>query len=38
MGIIVLLAVVDTAGYVAFNLGAERAETSIVCGRVRRMP
>ena len=30
VGIIVLLAVVDTGGYVAFNLGAERAETSIV--------
>lgn len=30
LGIIVLLAIVDTAGYVAFNLGAERAETSIV--------
>ena len=30
LGIIVLLAVVDTGGYVAFNLGAERAETSIV--------
>ena len=29
-GLIVLLAVVDTGGYVAFNLGAERAETSVV--------
>ena len=30
LGIIVLLAVVDTGGFIAFNLGAERAETSIV--------
>jgi len=30
LAIIVLLAIVDTGGYVAFNLGAERAETSIV--------
>jgi len=30
LGLITLLAVVDTAGYVMFNLGAERAETSVV--------
>lgn len=29
-GLIALLAAVDTGGYVAFNIGAERAETSIV--------
>ncbi len=27
---VVLLAVLDTGGYIAFNLGAERADTSIV--------
>jgi drug/metabolite transporter (DMT)-like permease len=30
LGLIALLAAVDTGGYVAFNIGAERAETSIV--------
>jgi drug/metabolite transporter (DMT)-like permease len=30
LGLITLLAVVDTAGYAMFNLGAERAETSVV--------
>lgn len=30
LGLVAVLALVDTAGYVAFNLGAERAETSIV--------
>lgn len=30
LGLIVLLAGVDTGGYVMFNVGAERAETSIV--------
>ncbi len=30
IGLIVLLAAVDTGGYVMFNVGAERAETSIV--------
>ncbi len=29
-GLVVLLAVLDTGGYLAFNLGAERADTSIV--------
>lgn len=29
-GLVALLALVDTGGYVAFNLGAERAETSVV--------
>ena len=29
-GLVVLLAALDTGGYVAFNLGAERADTSIV--------
>lgn len=30
LGLVVLLAVLDTGGYIAFNLGAERADTSIV--------
>lgn len=30
IGLIAIVAVVDTGGYVAFNLGAERADTSIV--------
>ena len=28
--LVVLLAVLDTGGYIAFNLGAERADTSVV--------
>ncbi len=30
LSLVVLLAVLDTGGYIAFNLGAERADTSIV--------
>lgn len=32
LGLLVVLAVVDTAGYAAFNIGTERAETSVVSG------